>query len=131
MPQTNEFSAYGILPVEVSASAFKSDVVPPPIDPFFGEITALKVGTPDEIKGKIATKLRGIFGAYIKPKNFPVAGTEIIVDPSWVAAANYSASIRYIDVQKMLDNFVDYMGDMPFRWSWTRSILWGSNLLCP
>ena len=114
LPQTNEFSAYGILPVEVSADAFKSGVIDATVDPFFGEITALKVGTADEIKGKIATKLRGMFGIYIKPKNFPVAGTERIVDPSWIAAANYSAPVRYIDVPKMIDNFVDYMGDMPF-----------------
>jgi hypothetical protein len=114
LPQTNEFSAYGILPVEVSPSAFKTGVVPPPVDPFFAEITALKVGTADEIKAKIATKLRGLFGTYIKPKNFPVAGTEKIVDPAWVAAANYSAPVQYIYVQKMIDNFVDYMGDMPF-----------------
>lgn len=114
LPQTNEFSAYGIVPVEVSPSAFKTGVVPPPVDTFFAEITALKVGTPDEIKGKIATKLRGMFGTHIKPKNFPVAGTEKIVDPAWVAAANYSAPVQYIYVQKMIDNFVDYMGDMPF-----------------
>ena len=114
LPQTNEFSAYGILPVEVPASAFKKDVVPPAVDPFFAEITALKVGTADDIKGKIATKLRGMFGDYIKPKNFPVAGAEKTVDPNWVAMGNFSAPVQYIYVQKMIDNFVDYMGDMPF-----------------
>jgi hypothetical protein len=114
LPQTNEFSAYGVLPVDMTNAAFKTGVVAPLPDPFFAEVTALKIGTPDEIKGKIAAKLRGMFSTHIKPKNFPVSGTEKIVDPAWVTAANYSVPVQYIFVPKMIDNFVDYLGDMPF-----------------
>jgi hypothetical protein len=123
LPQTNEFSAYGVLPVDMTNASFKTGVVAPLPDPFFAEIAAFKVGTPlptaDDVKAKIASKLRGMFGQHIKGKNFPVSKEEREIDPSWYTemgapGSSFNIPVRYIMVTRMRDNYIDYLGDMPF-----------------
>jgi hypothetical protein len=114
LPQTNEFSAYGIVPVDMGTGVFKT-IINPVIDPFIAEITALKVGTAAEITAKIDAKLRTVYAQYINVRNFPKIESRDVYDPQWLALGTYPNPPKYITITETIQNPVTYLGDMPLK----------------
>jgi hypothetical protein len=114
LPQTNEFSAYGIVPVDMGTGVFKT-IINPVIDPFIAEITALKVGTAAEITAKIDAKLRTVYAQYINVRNFPKIERKDVYDPQWLALGTYPNPPKYITITETIQDPVTYLGDMPLK----------------
>jgi hypothetical protein len=114
LPQTNEFSAYGIVPVDMGTGVFKT-IINPVIDPFIAEITALKVGTAVEITAKIDAKLRTVYAQYINVRNFPKIERKEVYDPQWLALGTYPNPPKYITITETIQDPVTYLGDMPLK----------------
>lgn len=113
LPQTNEFSAYGVLPVQMGGGRFKPVTIPPPVDAFFTEIEGLVAENAGEAATKIETKLRTLFGQYIEVRHISKTVQRQVYDPAWLALGTYPQPPVYITKTETIDEPVNYLGNLP------------------
>ena len=115
LPLTNEFSAYGAVPVDTTGAQFRKDLLPSSTDPYFSEIQGIKKNS-KVVREEIAKKLREMFETKIYPQNVTQVKPVQRRNPAYVTPSyNTTTSIsEFITVNEDVTEPVDYLGDLPF-----------------
>jgi hypothetical protein len=107
LPQNNEFSAYGTIPINTKGINFKDSLKSPLPDPFFSELAALKSsGDATAIAAKIEAKLRAMFNQgeiTVVPKE--------TVKRTWISSYNEQTKGYFQD--EKVHTSIEYLADFP------------------